>query len=321
MHNNHGKDQATIQRAQRFCCAPMMRYSHAAARRFWRLLCPPALLYTEMLMAESVIHGHRQRLLDFSSQHPVALQLGGANIQQLTTAAQIGEDYGAAEINLNCGCPSPRAQCGGFGACLMKNPALIGRTIAALKSKIALPVTVKCRIAVDDMNDGDDLDNFARAVLNNGGDALILHARRALLRGLNPAQNRTAPPLNYARAQQLKESFGDFPIILNGGIANTESVVQHLQTFDGVMAGRAVVKNPYWLASIATDIFGVAAPARRDVLQLVLEDVAANPRDWRRMVSAVAGLFRGEKNGGRFRRCLSLPQSEALPLLREYCIS
>ncbi|MGI9306642.1 MAG: tRNA dihydrouridine(20/20a) synthase DusA [Gammaproteobacteria bacterium] len=303
--------------ARRFCAAPMMRYSHSAARRLWRFLCPPALLYTEMLSCEAIIRG--RSLPDFAGQSPVALQLGGSCPKKLAAAAQIGEQLGAAEINLNCGCPSPRVLRGSFGACLMKTPQNTGAAVAAMKRAVNIPVTVKCRIAVDDMDAESGLDIFARAVLENGGDALVLHARRALLRGLNPAQNRAAPPLDYARARRLKESLGAFPVILNGGIADVAAAKTHLQFFDGAMLGRAVVRRPYLLAEAARDIFNTPPHSRRDALRFMLEDAAARPQEWRRAVSALSGLFHGEAKSGEYRRRLSLPCARALPLLRAYC--
>ncbi|MBE8158549.1 MAG: tRNA dihydrouridine(20/20a) synthase DusA, partial [Betaproteobacteria bacterium] len=284
-------------RARMFCAAPMMRYSHAAARRLWRFLCPPALLYTEMLNCNAIIRGRRElrgRILDFAGPSPVALQLGGGEAAALAAAAQIGEECGAAEININCGCPSPRVLHGNFGACLMKTPQTAGAMVAAVKKAVSIPVTVKCRIAVDDMDAESGLDIFARAVLENGGAALILHARRALLKGLNPAQNRAAPPLDYARARRLKQSMGAFPVVINGGIGGVESAQTHLQYFDGAMLGRAIVRRPYLLAEAARTVYGIAAPSRAEALRFMLEDAARRPpKEWPRAVSALAGLFHG----------------------------
>ena len=309
-----------LSRARRFCTAPMMRYSHAAARRLWRFLCPPAMLYSEMLSADAVIRGRRELLLDFAGQSPVALQLGGCDKNKLADAAKIGEDRGADEINLNCGCPSPRVQCGGFGAALMKTPAQTGAIIAAMTRAVQIPITVKCRIAVDDMDAENGLDEFVRAVADGGAQALILHARRALLNGLNPAQNRTAPPLNYERAARLKKSLPDLPIILNGGIADLESAKRHLQIFDGAMCGRAIVGRPMLLAEAAAAIFGVRAPTKREALQFMLEESARrSPREWSRTAAALCGLFYGEPDGKNIRRMLCLPLADAQRLLRPLC--
>ncbi len=309
-----------LSRARKFCAAPMMRHSHAAARRLWRFLCPPAMLYSEMLAADAVIHGRRERLLDFGGQSPVALQLGGRDKNRLAEAARIGEEYGAAEINLNCGCPSPRVRCGGFGASLMKTPARTGAIVAAIANAVDIPVTVKCRIAVDEMNGETGLDVFVRAVLDGGASALILHSRRAFLDGLNPAQNRVAPPLEYDRAARLKESLRDFPVILNGGVCDLDSAKMHLRIFDGVMCGRAIVKRPYFLAEAGAEIFGITAPSRRDALRFMLEDAAHRPpRDWPRAAAALSGLFYGEPDGGHLRRMLYLPLADARRLLRGHC--
>ena len=276
-----------------------------------------------MLNCRAVIFGRRElraKFLDFSGQSPVALQLGGGEPKMLAEAAKIGEQCGAAEINLNCGCPSPRVRHGGFGACLMKTPQAAGEMVAAMKKSVLIPVTVKCRIAVDDMDSESGLDIFAGEVVKNGGDALILHARRALLKGLNPAQNRTAPPLDYARAQRLKKSLGAFPVVINGGIHNIESAQTHLHYFDGAMLGRAIVRRPYLLAEAARAIYATAAPSRADALRFMLEDAARRPPpEWPRAVSALAGLFHGEPFSGEYRRRLSMPLAEALPQLRGYC--
>lgn len=305
---------------RRFCTAPMMRYSHPAARRLWRFLCPPALLYTDMLTAEAVIRGRCRQLSELSAETSVALQLGGGKAARLAEAARIGEAGGAAEINLNCGCPSPRVQRGGFGACLMKTPNAVGAAVAALKKAVTVPVTVKCRIAVDDMDAETGLDVFARAVRENGGEALIVHARRALLAGLNPAQNRTAPPLDYARARRLKESLGGFPVVLNGGIADIEAARQHLTVFDGVMLGRAIVRRPYLLALAAQDIFAQPPPSRAAALRFMLEDATRRPLcDWPQTAATLAGLFHGEPHSNRYRRCLCMPPAAALQALRGCC--
>lgn len=309
--------------ARKFCAAPMMRYSHAAARRLWRFLCPPALLYTEMIVDSALTRGgddKRKILLDFEKQRPVALQLGGREPGTLAEAAKAGEQHGADEINLNCGCPSARVQNGGFGALLMKSPMAAAAAVEAVKNAVRLPVTVKCRIAVDDMDGQRGLDEFARAVRGAGADALIVHARRALLSGLSPAQNRAAPPLDYARARDLKAWAGRFPVVLNGGIGDVESARQHLRSFDGAMLGRAIVKNPMLLAGAAQDIYGLEAPSRRDALRFALEDSARRtPREWARMAGAAAGLFYGEPGGCRLRRALSMPPDEARRLLHAHC--
>ena len=301
-----------------FCAAPMMRYSHVAARRLWHFLCPPAQLYTEMLTAAAVIHGVKSRRLDFSPR--CVLQLGGCAPDELATAAAIGEAAGALAINLNCGCPSVRVQRGQFGACLMKTPAVVAAAVAAMKKATSLSVTVKCRIAADDMDSERGLDDFVDAVIDGGADGLIVHARRALLCGLNPAQNRTAPPLDYARVRRLKERLPHVPIVLNGGIADIASARAHLSIFDGVMLGRVVVRNPYILVQAARDIFGLAdGPDKKAAVAYMLEDAAVRPPcEWRLIAAAISGLFHGEPCAATYRRCLSLPFADAALRLREY---
>ena len=319
-HANNSQTPADpLTLSRRFCTAPMMRYSHAAARRLWRYLAPNALLYSEMLVCDAVIHGPRQRLLDFSGQSPAALQLGGGEPNKLQLAGQIGEELGAAEININCGCPSKRVQSGGFGACLMKKPNVVANAVSALKKSVQIPITVKCRIAVDDMDADSGLLQFAKTVVDNGADAIIIHARRALLSGLNPAQNRAVPPLDYERARKLKESLGNFPVIVNGGIDNLQKISQHLNTFDGVMSGRAIANNPYWLAQAAQNVYLSKPPSRKDALQFMLNDAETRPtNEWRKIANALMGLFHGEKDARYYRRCLMLPRENAIPLLREY---
>jgi tRNA-dihydrouridine synthase A len=297
----------------------MMRYSHFPARQLWRFLCPPALLYTEMLTAEAVIYGRREQLLKLpAEQQPVVVQLGGASPDRLAEAARIAEAMGAAEINFNCGCPSPRVRCGHFGASLMKTPELMARCVEAMAAAVQVPVTVKCRLAVDDMDAETALDDFCRRVFAAGARALVVHARRAWLDGLNPAQNRTVPPLDYARAYRLKESIGDKSIIINGGINTVEEALRHLIKMDGVMLGRAVVRSPYMLAAVARNIFGITPPERCAALRYMLEKAAQSPpRTWSQYVSALAGLFHGEPNNKYYRRRLALPQAAALRALCE----
>ena len=305
--------------ARLFAVAPMMRYSHLVARRLWRFLCPPALLYTEMLTADSIIHGPRERLLRLpAQQRPTALQLGGSDPQKLALAAQLGEDFGYAEINLNCGCPSPRVRRGSFGACLMKTPQVVSNALTAMKNATVLPITVKCRIAVDDMDTESALDNFAAAVFAAGGDALIVHARRAFLEGLNPAQNRSLPPLDYDRARRLKQAWADKTIIVNGGIEDIKAVRHHLADFDGVMLGRAITRQPYLLAQVAKEIYGITPPSLGEALRFTLDGAAANRNEWGRSVSLLSGLLRGLPGNKCCRRLLSHPPSEAIAGLREW---
>jgi tRNA-dihydrouridine synthase A len=214
-----------------------------------------------MVTTGAVIHGDRQRLLGFdASEHPVALQLGGSDPRDLAEAARIGEGFGYGEINLNVGCPSDRVQNGRFGACLMAEPELVARCVAAMKAAVAVPVTVKCRIGIDDQDPEVALDVLARAVVASGCDALIVHARKAWLNGLSPKENRDIPPLDYDRVYRLKRAMPDVPIIINGGVPGIDEAKAHLQHVDGVMLGRAAYQEPWRLLSVDSEIFGEAAP-------------------------------------------------------------
>src|SRR6185437_13236900 len=225
-------------RSRRFCIAPMMEWTDRHCRFFHRLLTRKALLYTEMLTTGAVLRGDRTRLLGFDPfEQPVALQLGGCDVQALAASARIGEDFGYAEINLNVGCPSDRVQEGRFGACLMAEPALVGDCIAAMKTATAIPVTVKCRIGIDEQDPEAALAVFGETVERAGADALIVHARKAWLKGLSPKENREVPPLDYDRVYRLKAAHPRLTIVLNGGIASLTQAQAHLQRVDGVMIG------------------------------------------------------------------------------------
>jgi tRNA-dihydrouridine synthase A len=241
----------------RFSVAPMMDWTDRHCRVFHRLLTRRTRLYTEMLTTPAIIHGDRARLLGFdASEHPVALQLGGSDPRELTEAARIGEGFGYDEINLNVGCPSDRVRDGRFGACLMAEPELVAACVAAMKRAVKIPVTVKCRIGIDDQNPEISLDRLARAVVAAGSDALIVHARKAWLTGLSPKENRDIPPLDYDRVYRLKQAMPDVPIIINGGIADLAEAKAHLAHVDGVMLGRAAYQEPWRLLPADAEIFG-----------------------------------------------------------------
>ena len=244
-----------------FSVAPMMDWTDRHCRVFHRLLSRRARLYTEMVTTGAVIHGDRARLLGFDrSEHPVALQLGGSDPVDLATGATIGEDFGYDEINLNCGCPSDRVKDGRFGACLMAEPGLVAEGVAAMKRAVRVPVTVKCRIGIDDQDAEEALDRLARAVVAAGADALIVHARKAWLNGLSPKENRDIPPLDYDRVYRLKAAMPDVPIVINGGIASIAEAKRHLAHVDGVMLGRAAYREPWRLLAVDPELFGEAAP-------------------------------------------------------------
>src|SRR6202000_3389059 len=242
--------------SHRFCIAPMMDWTDRHCRVFHRLLTRHARLYTEMLTTPAIIHGDRARLLGFDeSEHPVALQLGGSDPRELAEAARIGEGFGYHEINLNVGCPSDRVKEGRFGASLVAEPALVAECVAAMKRAVAIPVTVKCRIGIDDQDPEAALDQLARGVVCAGSDALIVHARKAWLSGLSPKENRDIPPLDYDRVYRLKRAMPQVPVIINGGVASLDEARAHLDCVDGVMLGRAAYQEPWRLLPVDADIF------------------------------------------------------------------
>jgi tRNA-dihydrouridine synthase A len=239
----------------------MMDWTDRHCRVFHRLLSRHARLYTEMLTSAAIVHGDRARLLGFDeSEHPVALQLGGSGPRELAIAARIGEDFGYDEINLNVGCPSDRVKEGRFGACLMAEPALVATCVEAMKRAVDIPVTVKCRIGIDDQDSEAALDLLARGVVAAGADAVIVHARKAWLQGLSPKENRDIPPLDYDRVYRLRAAMPDVPVIINGGIGSIAEAKAHLAHVDGVMLGRAAYQEPWRLLEVDPEIFGEAAP-------------------------------------------------------------
>ena len=258
---------------RRFAVAPMMDWTDRHCRVFHRLMTARALLYTEMLTTGAILRGDRARLLGFDhSEHPVALQLGGSDPSDLAAAARIGEDFGYDEINLNVGCPSDRVKDGRFGACLMAEPALVARGVQAMKQAVGIPVTVKCRIGIDDQDPETALDELARSVVAAGADALIVHARKAWLNGLSPKENRDIPPLDYHRVYRLKAAMPHVPVIINGGIASLAEAKAHLEHVDGVMLGRAAYQEPWRLLPVDPELFGAAAPfaAMKDVFEAMM---------------------------------------------------
>ncbi|TMJ90114.1 MAG: tRNA dihydrouridine(20/20a) synthase DusA [Alphaproteobacteria bacterium] len=295
----------------RFSVAPMMDWTDRHCRVFHRLMTRRGRLYTEMLTTGAILHGHRQRLLGFDpSEHPVALQLGGSNARDLATAAKIGQDFGYDEINLNVGCPSDRVQDGRFGACLMAEPALVADCVEAMKRAVRIPVTVKCRIGIDDQDPDVALNELARGVIAVGADALIVHARKAWLKGLSPKENRDIPPLDYVRVYRLKEAWPDVPIIINGGIASIAEAKQHLRHVDGVMLGRAAYQEPWRLLSADSELFGEAAPhaTMKDVFEAMMpyiESELAGGTRLHSMTRHFVGAFHGLRGARAFRRYLA----------------
>ncbi|MDE1884553.1 MAG: tRNA dihydrouridine(20/20a) synthase DusA [Xanthomonadaceae bacterium] len=287
----------------------MMDWTDTHCRAFHRLLAPQARLYTEMVHAHAIVRGDRRRLLGFdASEHPVALQLGGNEPAELAAAARIGAEFGYDEINLNVGCPSDRVQSGRFGACLMREPALVADCVAAMRVAVAIPVTVKCRIGVDEQDDYADLHRFTETLIGAGLEVLIVHARKAWLHGLSPKENREIPPLNYPRVYRLKQEFARLTVVVNGGIVDAETAKSQLQQVDGVMLGRAAYHDPYVLARIEHELFGTPLPAREEILYRLEPYIAAQLRNGEALhhiVRHVLGLYLGEPGARAFRRYLS----------------
>jgi tRNA-dihydrouridine synthase A len=289
----------------------MMDWSDRHCRVFHRHLTRRARLYTEMLTTGAIIHGDRNRLLGFDGcEHPVALQLGGSDTRDLASSAKIGEDFGYDEINLNVGCPSDRVRDGRFGACLMAEPALVAACVAAMKRAVKIPVTVKCRIGIDDQDPEAALDVLARGVVAAGADALIVHARKAWLNGLSPRENRDIPPLDYDRVYRLRRALPDVPIIINGGIASVAEAKQHLAHVDGVMLGRAAYQEPWRLLSVDPEIFGEPAPfaAIKDVFAAMMPYIEGELAKGTRLHSIVRhflGAFHAVPGARAFRRHLA----------------
>jgi tRNA-dihydrouridine synthase A len=289
----------------------MMEWTDRHCRFFHRLLTRRALLYTEMLTTGAVQRGDRARLLAFDpAEHPVALQVGGCDPAQLAQVAQIGQDFGYREINLNVGCPSDRVQEGRFGACLMAEPGLVAEGVAAMKAAVKIPVTVKCRIGIDEQDPEQSLFGFTEVVKAAGTDALIVHARKAWLKGLSPRENRDVPPLDYPLVHRLKASHPDLAIVLNGGIASLEQAQAELGALDGIMMGRAAYQEPWRLLAVDPLLFGEPAPfasAREAALALIpyIESELAKGVRLHSITRHVLGLFRAVPGARAFRRHLA----------------
>ncbi len=289
----------------------MMDWTDRHCRSFHRILSRRARLYTEMVTPGAVIHGDRARIIGFGRhEQPVAVQLGGSEPAKLAEAARICEAEGYVEINLNCGCPSDRVQGGHFGACLMREPDLVAECVAAMRAAVAVPVTVKCRIGVDDQDPEAALFTLAEKVIAAGADALIVHARKAWLQGLSPKENREIPPLDYAIVHRLKAAWPKVPIAINGGIATLAEARPHLDALDGVMLGRAAYQNPEVLLGVDPELFGEAAPVADAFAALeafrpyVAEQLAQGVR-LHSITKHLLGLFPGQPGARLYRRHLS----------------
>lgn len=295
----------------RFCIAPMMDWTDRHCRAFHRVMSRRARLYTEMVTTGAVLHGPRERLLGFDpAEHPVALQLGGSDPAELAAASRIGADLGYDEINLNVGCPSDRVQDGRFGACLMREPRLVGDCVSAMKAEVRAPVTVKCRIGVDDQDPEESLDALAEAVLAAGADALVVHARKAWLKGLSPKENRDVPPLDRGRVHRLKQARPAVAVVINGGIRTLAETEAELRAVDGVMLGRAAYAEPALLLDVDPVLFDEAAPVADAFAAIERFEpyIAAHLAQGRRLASVtrhMLGLFNGRPGARAYRRHLA----------------
>jgi tRNA-dihydrouridine synthase A len=304
----------------------MMDWTDRRCRSFHRVLTRRARLYTEMVTADAVVFGPRERLIGFDAhERPVALQLGGAEPKRLAQAARIGAEFGYDEINLNCGCPSDRVQSGRFGACLMREPKLVAECVATMGAAVEVPVTVKCRIGVDDQEPRAVLFAFADAVKAAGAAALIVHARKAWLEGLSPKDNRSIPPLDYSLVHEVKRAHPDWPIILNGGLADLDAARTHLQHLDGVMFGRAAYQSPELLIGVDPKLFGDPAPVADgfEAIEAFMPAIARGLKRGERLhdyTRHLHGLFAGRPGARAFRQVLAteaLRRGAGLEVLRE----
>ncbi len=294
-----------------FSVAPMMDWTDRHCRVFHRQLSRHALLYTEMVTALAIRHGDRERLLGFDPmEQPVALQIGGSDPKLLAEAARWGEDYGYREINLNVGCPSDRVQTGRFGACLMAEPELVRDCLGAMREAVNVPVTIKCRIGIDDQDEEDDFTKFVETVMQSGVTTFIVHARKAWLKGLSPKENREVPPLNYQRVYRIKQKHIGNTIIINGGIATLDDALEHLKHVDGVMLGRAAYNTPWLLSEVDSRIFGQARGISDplDVVERMKPYISQQLAQgvWLQNITRhMLGLFHGLPGGRLWRRVLS----------------
>ncbi|MCR9177223.1 MAG: tRNA dihydrouridine(20/20a) synthase DusA [Alphaproteobacteria bacterium] len=305
--------QEQPQPSRRFSVAPMMEWTDRHCRVFHRHLTRHALLYTEMVTAEAIRHGDRDRLLGYSAgEHPLALQLGGSEPEVMAEAARVAEDWGYAEVNVNVGCPSDRVQSGAFGACLMREPETVGRVVEAMARAVSIPVTVKCRIGVDDQDPEIALDALVDAVSSAGCGSVTVHARKAWLQGLSPKENRDVPPLDYDRVYRLKIARPDLEVVINGGIADLDEAEAHLTRVDGAMIGRAAYQSPWMLREVDARLFGVSVPQEPDRWEIVramseyAERMAAERgTPVRSIAKHMMGLFQGLPGARAWRRYLS----------------
>lgn len=307
-------DMCNIDR--KFSVAPMIDWTDRHCRYFHRLLTSQALLYTEMVTTGAVEHGDRERILGFNSQeHPVAVQLGGSEPSALAASAIICEEMGYDEINFNVGCPSDRVQSGKFGACLMAEPQLVADCVRAMQDVVSVPVTVKCRIGIDDQDSEADLTNFVQHMVDSELQSLTIHARKAWLNGLSPKQNRNVPPLDYDRVYRIKQKFPKLEVIINGGILSLDEAQNHLQNVDGVMLGRAAYQTPWILSQVDENIFGAPKNTytRHDIAEKMLDYIdnyLTNDTSGRARAHHITRhmifLFQGVEGARKYRQILSI---------------
>ncbi len=288
-----------------------MDWTDRHCRYFHRLISPNALLYTEMITTGALIHGDKQRFLNFSeAERPISLQLGGSNADDLAKCAKMGADHGYDEINLNCGCPSDRVQKGKIGAILMKEPQTIARAVEAMSRAVDIPITIKCRIGVDDHDSYEFIDNFISVIKNARCNDFIIHARKCWLQGLSPKENRTIPEINYERAAQIKTAHPELNISVNGDIKTAAQVQEHLKIFDSVMIGREAYQNPYILAELEKTVFNNDnITSRVDIARAMIPYIEKQMRDYGTPVKSITrhmtGLFQGLAGAKKWRQLLS----------------
>lgn len=296
---------------RRFSVAPMMDWTDRHCRMLHRTLSQEALLYSEMVTTGALIYGEAERYLRYNTaEHPVALQLGGSDPQALAQCARLAEQYGYDEVNLNVGCPSDRVQNNLIGACLMAYPDRVRDCLAAMQDAVNIPITVKFRLGIDELDSDDYLHQFVDTLQSSGCQRFIVHARKAILQGLNPKQNRDVPPLQYPRVYRLKQAFPQLTVVINGGINSLSEAQTHLEQVDGVMLGRAAYHTPYLLAEVDRQIFQRDTPviSRLDALERYLpyvEEELAHGTALHHITRHLLGLFHGERGGKQFRRVIS----------------
>lgn len=297
---------------RRFCVAPMLDWTDRHERYFLRLISKHALLYTEMVTTGALIHGDKHKHLQYNSEeHPVALQLGGSNPKDMELCAIMAEDYGYDEVNINVGCPSDRVQNGAFGACLMAEAELVAENVFAMQNAVKIPVTVKNRIAIDEMPEYETLHNFMKVVSHAGCKTFIIHARKAWLKGLSPKQNRDVPPLNYELVYQIKREFPELEIIINGGIKTLEECQQHLKQVDGVMVGREVYHNPFIMKEVDKQLYHEQTAKELTETEILeqyidyMQDQLDQGVFLKHMSRHLLGLFTGKPGAKAWRRHIS----------------